>query len=310
MLSKRMSHLALACSFALLSTGLIGASCSKQKKDGTDDPDNGAAAKPKGPPAPQEDLPGVKLDELNADAKAIFFSTIDRAESPCGKAHSLRTSIKTDPDCRRAPFAARWLARWAKVGAGEDELLELYKGRYDQKPVGEIPVVDAPYEGVPNAPVVIVEFFDYTCPHCKKMVPVIEDIAAEFPSDVVIYYKFFPLSGPGHEQGMPCATAAVAAMKQGKFKQMHRKLFALQDKDQSDEAILAAAKEIGLDMPRFEADWKAEATRKRVEADREAGDKLEIGGTPAIYVNGRNYPPIIDFTELKDWVDEEIAVNR
>jgi protein-disulfide isomerase len=305
MLSSRISLLAQACLFALLSLGLAGASCSKDKKDPP------PAVKPSGPPAPQEDLPGVKLDGLSAEQRSQFFALIDRVQSPCGKAHSLRTSIKTDDECRRNRSAAAWMARWVKLGSTDEELDGLYKLRYEQKLAPPFDLADSPYDGVPGAPITIVEFFDYTCPHCKKMIPVIEDVLAEFPSDVVLYYKFYPLSGRGHEQGVPCAMAAVAAAKQGKFKQMHKKLFALQDDDQSDEKILAAARDLGLDMGRFEADFRSEATRLRVMRDHAwANDNLEIEGTPAIYINGRAYPPIIDLQELKDWVSEEILVKR
>jgi predicted DsbA family dithiol-disulfide isomerase len=299
--SHRIRHLLLAASFGVLSTLMIGASCGTGKANTTPQADAE-------PPPNTTPIPGVKLEGLSDSQSTRFYRLVDKAQSPCGKAESLRKALEA-PSCRREGFAWKYLVRWLKEGMEDKDVLEFYQGRYEQKPIEPMDLRGIAYDGVPNAPIVIVEFFDYTCPHCRKMLPVLEDVMAEFPSDVVIYYRFFPLSGPGHEASVPAAMAAVAAQKQGKFKEMHKRMFASQD-DLSEEKIMKLAKEAGLDMVKFEADLADKSTRDRVMADAKVANDLDFGGTPTIYVNWRNYPPIIEFAELKDWIDEELAVNQ
>ncbi len=292
---------------------LVGASCNSSKKDGTTGP-AAADAKPPRPDAAhaqEEDIPGIELAGLSPDEQQQFFRILDAAPSPCGKAHSLRVSIKTDPACKRAPFAARYVKKLAALGGGEDEeILAMYKHRYaqEQKPQ-EFDVTGAPYEGIPDAPVKIVEFFDYSCPHCKLALPVLEDAVAHYPSDVVIHFMHFPLANAGHPNSMFLARAAVAAMKQGKFREMHKKLFAAQDKDQTEPAIKQIAKDVGLDMARFEVDYNDPKTVAFIEAQRKQAEEAKIDGTPAIYINGRTYTDPHEFEWLKSWIDEEIAVK-
>ncbi len=291
--------------FGVLSLALVGASCNGTKKEvgPTEVP------RPDAQPAVEEEIPGVDLAGLKPDERQQFFRLVDSAPSPCGKPHSLRVSLKTDRDCRRSLFAARYIKKLAAFGAEDEDVLKTFKARYDQEKPVEIDLTGVPYNGVPNAPVVIVEFFDYSCPHCKLALPMLEDAVAEFPSDVVVYYMNFPLGG-GHPHSMALAQAAVAAQKQGRFREMHKKLFAAQDGDQSETGILAIARGLGLDMPRFEADFKDPKTIAIVTAQRKQGEKIEIDGTPAIYINGRTYRDVLELEWLKSWIDEEIAVTR
>lgn len=304
MLAHRWKSLALALSFGVLSTALVGASCNKASKE------DAAPPKPDARPAAEEPLAGIDVSDLSPAERQQFFRILDAAPSPCGKAHSLRTSLKDDKDCRRAPFAARYVKKLAGFGGEDQEVLDFVKRRYDQAKAHTFDLTGVAYEGVPNAPVQIVEFFDYSCPHCKLAMPVLEDVVAEYPSDVVVYFMQFPLGGGGHPQSMSLAAAALAAQKQGKFREMHKKLFAAQDGEQSDDAVRAIAKGLGLDMARFEKDWKDPATKALVEKQKQAGLDADIDGTPGIFMNGRTYTDPHELEFMKSWVDEEIAVKR
>jgi len=287
---------------------LVGASCNSAKKDGGGGHD--PVPKPVGPKAVDEEITGVSLTDLRSEERQQFFRLLDGAPSPCGKPQSLRASIKTDKDCKRAVFAARYVKKLSALGLDDESLLKVYKDRYQQDRKIDVDLTGAPYEGVPNAPVVIIEFFDYSCPHCKMMLPVLEDAVAEFPSDVVVYFMHFPLGGASHPHSMPLAQAAVAAMRQGKFREMHRKLFAAQDDDQSEPAIMKIARDIGLDMAKFVADYKDPRTVEFIEAQRKQAEKAKVSGTPSIFVNGRLYSDAPEFDWFKSWIEEEIAVTR
>ena len=293
---------------------LVGASCNSSKKDPTTTAGPAADARPPRADAAHaqaEDIPGVELGGLSPDEQQQFFRLIDAAPSPCGKAQSLRASAKNDASCKRAPFAARYMRKLATMGGEDEELLEAYKKRYQDPKRQAFDVAGAPYEGVPDAPVKIVEFFDYSCPHCKLALPLLEDAVAHYPSDVVVYFMHFPLGGPGHPNSMFLARASVAAMRQGKFREMHKKLFGLQEKgDQSEPAIKQAAKDIGLDMAKFETDYNDAKTTAFIDAQRKQAEKAEIDGTPAIYINDRTFSDWHEFEFLKSWIDEELAVKQ
>jgi protein-disulfide isomerase len=300
--------------FGVLSMALVGASCNSSKKDPTTTAAPAADARPPRPDAAraqEEDIPGVELGGLSPDEQQQFFRLLDAAPSPCGKAQSLRASAKTDSTCKRTPFAARYMRKLASLGGEDDDVLEFYKKRYTNQRPHEFDLAGAPYEGTPDAPVKIVEFFDYSCPHCKLALPLLEDAVARYPGDVVVYFLHFPLGGSGHPNSMFLARASVAAMRQGKFREMHKKLFSLQEKgDQSEPVIKQAAKDIGLDMAKFESDYNDPKTTTFVEANRKQAEKAEIDGTPAIYINDRTYTDPHEFEWLKSWIDEELAVKK
>jgi protein-disulfide isomerase len=307
-------NLYLGGGFAVLSLALVGASCDK-KSIANPSPGGGQEtpgeqvdpAKTGGGGQAKKSQQSVDLSKLDEAQKKRFGSLIDKVQSPCGKAHSLKKSLDEDKACKRAVFAARYVARLVGLDFSDEEVAALYEGRYSSADPRTFALGKAPYLGVPGAKVVIVEFFDYGCPACKGASPLIDEIAAEYPSDVVVYFKHFPLSG--HKDSVPAAMAAIAAQKQGKFKAMHAKLFAGQS-DHSKNALLRYAKEIGLDLKRFEADMDDAATRQRVLDDRSEGEKAEIDGTPTFFINGRNYSDPLDFESVRDWIEEEIGVNR
>lgn len=312
---SRRTGVVLGTLLAVWSVGLLGASCDKKAASEPGpvgiapppDPKAGAAdataAKPKTPP---EAVAGVDLSALAEGKQAVFHALVDKLQSPCGKAESLRASVK-DPSCKRAAFAARYVARKVGEDLPSDAISENYEARYVSDTKYGFDVKEAPSIGPKTAPVTIVEFFDYGCPHCKLFAPVLEDLAAEFPQDLVIYYKHFPLGG--HPNSVPAAMGAVAAAKQGKFKAMHKALFDGQD-DQSPEAIEKMAVAVGCDMKKWKTDMAA--ARSRVDADHAEGEKAELKGTPQVYVMGRKWPENDPLTpeELAEWVREELAVNR
>ncbi len=292
--------------FAVWSVALLGASCDKKNPT---EPTTGHAAEASASPtaaAAPASLAGVDLSGLNAEQKEHFAKLADTLESPCGKAHSLRMSVNTDPDCKRAVFAARQVARRLIDELSEEEVTALYTARYGHAKTFSFDLSASPFLGVPTAPLVLVEFFDYGCPHCKLFSPILEDVLAEFPSDTVLYYKNFPLSA--HLESVPAAIAAVCAQRQGKFREMHKKLFANQD-EHSKEDLFHYAKDIGLDMKKFEADFNDMKVRAKVMSDREEGAKSEVVGTPSLFINGRQFTDPMTFDDIVSWVREELAVR-
>jgi protein-disulfide isomerase len=285
-----------------------------------------AACKPKGEPehdkAPPAELPkltdeppaadrkpveGAKLDTLKDDQKPRFEALADQLPSPCGKAHSLRTSRNTDASCGRARFAVDFVTSLLADGATDAEIKELYVARYPRERVVKTFATgpEVPRSGRADARVVITEFFDYGCPSCGRFAPELAEAAAAFPDDVAVQYKMFPLAA--HVDSPGAAAAALAAHRQGKFKAMHELLFSDQT-SQKKPKLDEYAKQIGLDMAKYEADF--EAADKQIQADKAEGTAAGVKGTPTVYINGVLWegPPGANY--LKMWLEEEIALNR
>jgi protein-disulfide isomerase len=268
-----------------------------------------AAPKPAAAPAtpPSSDpIPGVDVSKLDQEKAKRFYTLASTLPSPCGKAHSLRTSIMEDTTCKRSSFAARYVIEMIADEASDSDAKELYELRYkDETPRKTFKLDGAPYSGAPDAPVKVVEFFDYGCPTCKQFLPLLKEALAPFPDQAVIYYKQFPL--PSHVHSKGAAQAALAALEQGKFQQMHELLFARAPNHTRPE-LSQYAKSIGLDMGRFEATFTA--MQSKVEADVADGNAAGVDGTPAIFINGKEYKGPAHPKYVSMWIEEELAVNR
>jgi protein-disulfide isomerase len=139
-------------------------------------------------------------------------------------------------------------------------------------------------KGPANAPVTIVEFSDFQCPFCAQAAELVKQITDAYPNDVRVIYKNYPL--PFHQQATPAAKAAIAAGKQGKFWEMHDKLFA-NYRTLNDEYYAKAAEEIGLDVEQFKKDFASPETAKMLETEMAEARTAEVRGTPTFFINGK-----------------------
>ncbi len=148
-----------------------------------------------------------------------------------------------------------------------------------------LPVDKSPVRGAVDAPVTIVEFSDYQCPFCARAEPAIEEVLKDYPGKVRLVYKQFPLTSI-HPHALGAAYAAAAAQQQGKFWEMHDLLFANQ-RALAPEQLASYAKQIGLDVDKFEKDMDSPEVKGLVQADMRLAQRVGIRGTPTIFVNGR-----------------------
>ena len=170
--------------------------------------------------------------------------------------------------------------------------------------VGRIRVpLEGPYKGPLAAPVTIVEFSDFQCPFCSRVVPTVDKIMKDYNGKVRLYFRHNPL--PFHQNAPLAAEAAVAAEAQGKFWEMHDKMFANQQA--LDRAGLEKdAQEIGLDMAKFKAALDTHSGKGRVDADLAAGKQIGVQGTPNFYIDGRNVQGAQPYEEFKKVIDDEL----
>jgi protein-disulfide isomerase len=173
--------------------------------------------------------------------------------------------------------------------------------------VANIEVGDSPVKGAKNAPVTIVEFSDFQCPFCSRVEPTLSQIEKEYAGKVKIAWKNQPL--PFHQNARPAAMAAMAANEQGKFWEMHDKMFANQQN--LDRASLEKyGQEIGLDMGKFKAALDSNKFDAKITADSNEGNKVGANGTPTFYINGRQLVGAQPVEAFKAMIDEELKKKK
>jgi protein-disulfide isomerase len=251
-------------------------------------------------------LPGVDTSGLEDKKLELFYRLVGSLPSPCGKAHSLRTSVTSDVSCKRATFAARYVATLVGDGAPETFVQEDYDKRYKTFSVKTVDVAKSPMSGPPDAPVKLVEFFDYACPACQSMRPKLEQAVSERAGQAVVFYKMFPLESK-HPDSRSAARAALAANAQGKFKEMHELLFSKSPAHKRED-VIGYAKQLDLDVAKFEADYNT--ADAQIDADLKLGEELGVESTPTLFFNGRLYSGPHDPKYIGLWIEEEVAVNR
>lgn len=284
----------------------MGGACGEKKST---KPDTGAiTAADRADPAVVNDttpLQGIDITKLQADKQKVFHKLVSSLKSPCGKTHSLRTSFTSDTSCKRAPFAVRYLIQLLDDEASEDQAREEYTHKYENIKTIKLDVSKAPRVGAEDAPIKLVEFYDYACPHCVEFKKMLDQIAQEQAGKVSEYFMQYPLGK--WPDSKSAAQAALAADKQGKFKEMHAVLFA-KTPQHNKAAVMGYAKELGLDMAKFEADYNAAGAH--VEHDRAQGEAAGVESTPTVYFNDRKYEGPLNPKYIGMWVEEEVAVNR
>lgn len=153
-------------------------------------------------------------------------------------------------------------------------------------PTLELPVsLDRDHiRGAANAPLVVVEYGDYECPHCGAAHLVMKELLARLGEELQYIFRHFPLTTV-HPHAEPAAEAAEAAGAQGKFWAMHDVLFSNQERLTGPD-LLGYAKLLGLDVERFALELAASAYTAKVREDFMSGVRSSVNGTPTFFING------------------------
>jgi protein-disulfide isomerase len=163
---------------------------------------------------------------------------------------------------------------------------------------------EGPARGSANAPVTIVEFSDFQCPFCVKAEETVQKVMKDYDGKVRLVYRDYPL--PFHPQAEKAAEAAHCAEDQGKYWEMHAKLFANQ-KALEPPALKGYAKDLSLDQGKFDKCLDSGDKAKIVEANKKAGEQVGVTGTPAFFVNGVMLSGAQPYEEFKSLIDQELT---
>jgi len=172
----------------------------------------------------------------------------------------------------------------------------------DSNKVYNIPIENSPIKGDKNAPVTIVEFSDFQCPYCAQLLPTLKEVLKAFPKEVKLIDKQYPLSF--HAQTKNAAKASLAAKKQGKFWEMHDIIFENFIK-LSPEKFVEFARQIGLDITKFTANYNSDKYEKQIQQDIALGNSVGVTGTPTLFVNGKQMARR-SFDDFKEAINNEL----
>jgi len=201
------------------------------------------------------------------------------------KGTSLGIPLRTPQQAAPAPAAA----------PGSDQIYKVTLG-------------DAPQKGSAEAKVTIVEWSDFQCPFCGRVIDTLHQIERSYGSDVRFVFKHNPL--PMHPDAPYAAKASIAADKQGKFWQMHDKLFEANNSRQQDalkqDKVDAMAREIGLDMERYQRDVNAPETAQVIRDDQAQAARLGANGTPHFFIDGARVSGAMPYESFKAVIDAQL----
>jgi protein-disulfide isomerase len=155
--------------------------------------------------------------------------------------------------------------------------------------------------------VVIVECSDFDCPFCGRVQPTLDQLLANHPSDVALFYQHLPLRF--HQGAEPAARAAVAAQAQGKFWKLHDLLFENQ-RERTDEDLERLARKAGVNVKKWRKAFRSPETAARVQAESDACSANGINGTPGFLINGRLLSGAQPLESFEQVVQEELARGR
>jgi protein-disulfide isomerase len=144
---------------------------------------------------------------------------------------------------------------------------------------------------------ILIEFSDFQCPYCAQAHENVKQFVKQRSADVTLVYKHLPLAQI-HPEATSAAQAAWAAQQQNKFWEFHDALF-------ENQAAIGPglyqkiAKQLGLDVARFERDRISDAAKKAIAADLELASSMELNGTPSFIMNGQLFSGAVPVAELE-----------
>lgn len=260
-------------------------------------------------------LPGVKVGGLSAAQKAQVLAIAKQESCTCGCNMKIAPCLSQDRACMRSRALATAVAMEFKAGktpaAAKTVLanaayIAKLQDALEKAPVA-LQIAGAPSRGPATARLTIVEFSDFQCPFCKTGAEALNAIAKAYPKNVRVVFKQFPLES--HSQAAFAAEASLAAHAQGKFWEMHDRIFA-NPRALTEANFVAWAKEFGMDVARFTSELSSHKYQVVVQAETKQGLDAGVEGTPTVFLNGRPYRGAVTFEDLKPAVDAALKPGR
>lgn len=152
---------------------------------------------------------------------------------------------------------------------------------------------NAPVLGNPEGDVTVVEFFDYNCPYCKRVMPELDALLAE-DGNIRLVMREWPILSEG---SAIAARAALASRKQGKYAELHNALMGARAK-LDEQSVLRIAGEVGLDVQKLKADMRSPEVEEHIATSMRLAEALGFSGTPSFVIGDELVPGFVDKAQL------------
>lgn len=192
----------------------------------------------------------------------------------------------------------REIMRGARVGRAQPAASAPVRRGPDPAQTYAVPIGSSPQKGSPDAKLTVVMFTEFKCPFCARVQTTLADLEKKYGADIRFVWKGLIV----HNNATESHLAAVAAAEQGRFWEMHDKLYS--DWQHTDSAMIQRyAEELGLDMDRFREAISSGRAQTAVDADKQLAQQFAVTGVPGFFINGRHLSgaqPLDKFVALCD----------
>lgn len=242
---------------------------------------------------------GLEMNKFKADVLSDAIKTRVNRDIDLGKKLQVSSVPTAFLNGKRIEFSADGIQEGVFNAAVEDEMRRMQALRGEKPNVNYVlgtltngltkdmltqsDSLGRPVRGNANALITIVEYSDYECPFCSRAEPTIAQLLKDYPNDIRVIFAHNPL--PFHKNAKLAHQATWAAQKQGKFWEMHDRIFQ-NTRNISEPALLTLAKELGLDMDRFQKDLKSPEAVAAIDNSIKEGSERGVSGTPSFLING------------------------
>jgi len=234
-------------------------------------------------------LPRADLHALNDAQRAQFLEIAGDTFGYAGCNETLARCLGANVSDKHAPRTAELIKALlldAQSSSGILDSVERYYASFAANKRRKLADQECPQLGDPRAPVAVVEFSDYQCPHCAVAQKPLRDLVRSLPGRVRVCSKYFPL--PGHARAVVAAGAAEFARQKGKFWPMNDLLFAHQE-ELGDSDLKGYARELGLDGEAMLKQIYGGRFDAVIERQRLEGTDAGVRATPTLFFNGRQF---------------------
>lgn len=249
-------------------------------------------------------IPKFDFSRLSDSAKRELATVLSDEFDYCGRPLTLMATLRKDDACSHTKRLVALAAAMAAEGSAASDIV-VALGRYHQGFTGKrhaFKTNAAMCLGPADAKVTLVEFADYTCPHCAAARPILENIV-KAKKDVRLCFMAFPLSNTG--ESTAAVKAAFFAREKGKFWPMHDFIFEHQ-LSLSDKVLKDHGARLGLDAAGLSKALVGETYNEEIEASRQAGRSAGVESTPTVFINGRKLGLSTVTENLSTAIDDEL----
>ncbi len=260
------------------------------------------------------DIKEIDFTGLTEGQKKVALRVMNANACNCGCSKTVAQCRRDMPNsCRRSLIFARTVVDAIREGKDEAAVTKVLEAKAatfveakmpdDTGMIYNIDVTNSPVRGPKTAAVRLVEFSDFQCPYCAELQKTLEQVLKAFPKDVQLVYKQYPLNI--HPYARQAAAAALFANSQGKFWELHDRLFQ-NFTSINDQNLRKWVGEVGLNQSDFDRALQTGKFEPVIQKDAADGAAAKVLGTPTIFVNGRRVQDR-SFEGFKKMIQEELA---